>query len=244
MATSAAAWFLPGNMLDPVVVFADVPAPDGYAKVLCDWLAGPAPTDLHTVAGRLADRITCTRPQPLILVGHSAGGVLAMLVALRVPGKVHGLIVLNTGAHTDSQRNPDMPDRVRHHFGPELVGEFVDRCHARPLKPGMRDALIRHALHGSPQRYLDAFVSIRRIDLRPELARIQCPTVVVYGRMDQIRQASDAHELATGIPSSELIPSDSGHSSPLEDPDTVQRALSSIAARIACHAADPPSPPR
>jgi hypothetical protein len=81
----------------PDVMFADVCAPDGYATVVCDWLAGPAPTDHETAARRLA-----------------------------------------------------------------VVAEFIDRCHARELRPGVRDALIRRGLAGDPARYLDAFSSIRR----------------------------------------------------------------------------------
>jgi pimeloyl-ACP methyl ester carboxylesterase len=219
-------------MLDPAIMFADVPAPDGYTTVLCDWLAGPGPTDHHSAAGRLAERIHRTRPQPLILAGHSSGGVLAMLVTLQVPSRVHGLMLLNTGAHMEGQRNADIPARVRDSFGPELVGEFVDRCHARPLKPGARDTLIQRAMARDPQRYLDAFASIRRIDLRPDLAKIRCPTVVIRGTRDQVRLPSHAEELARGIPDSELILSDSGHSTPAEDPCTVGHTLTSLAARI------------
>jgi pimeloyl-ACP methyl ester carboxylesterase len=219
-------------MLDPAVMFADIRVPEGYARVLCDWLSEPAPADLPTAAGRLAEQITRDEPRTLILAGHSAGGVLAMLTALRVPGRVHGLLLANTGAHTAGQRNADMPDRVRDEFGPDLVAEFIDRCHDRALNPGVRDALIRHALDGDRDRYLDAFISIRRIDLRPELARIRCPTTVIYGRMDRIRLLSHAQELGAGIPDSELIACDSGHSSPLEDPRIVQQALLTLAARI------------
>jgi pimeloyl-ACP methyl ester carboxylesterase len=228
-----AVWFLSGNMLDPAVMFAAVAPPAGYHRVLCDWLGGPAPTDLPAAAERLAAQITATRPEPLILAGHSAGGVLAMLVALRIPEHVHGLMVANTGAHTAGQRNSDMPGRVAVSFGPDLVAEFVDRCHARPLRPAARDALIASALRRDPQRYLDAFVSIRRIDLRPELGRIRCPVTVLWGRQDQVRPSAHAQELAAGISGSELIASDSGHSSPLEDPATVEGALAGLASRVA-----------
>jgi pimeloyl-ACP methyl ester carboxylesterase len=228
-----AVWFLSGNMLDPAVMFAAVGPPAGYHRVLCDWLGGPAPTDLPAAAERLAAQITATRPEPLILAGHSAGGVLAMLVALRIPEHVHGLMVANTGAHTAGQRNSDMPGRVAVSFGPDLVAEFVDRCHARPLRPAARDALIASALRRDPQRYLDAFVSIRRIDLRPELGRIRCPVTVLWGRQDQVRPPAHAQELAAGISGSELIASDSGHSSPLEDPATVESALAGLASRVA-----------
>jgi pimeloyl-ACP methyl ester carboxylesterase len=235
-----AVWFLSGNMLDPAVIFAQVAAPPGYRRVLRDWLAGPAPTDLPAAAARLAAELAQARPRPLILVGHSAGAVLAMLVTLRVPEHVHGLLVANSGAHTAGQRNSDMPGRVAASFGPDLAAEFIDRCHARPLRPGARDALIRYALRGDPARYLDAFTSIRRIDLRPELSRITCPVTVVHGLRDQVRRPGHAQELAAGIRDSELIASDSGHSSPLEDPVTVQRALAGLAARVA--AADHPRP--
>jgi pimeloyl-ACP methyl ester carboxylesterase len=224
--------FLAGNMLDPAVMFAAVAAPEGWATVRYDWLAGPAPTDLSTAAGRLAGQVTRAGPRPLILVGHSAGGVLAMLTQLRVPGRVHGLLLVNTGAHTAGQRNADMPGRVRDSFGPDLAAEFIDRCHADPLPAQVRDALLRYALGGAPPRYLDAFISIRRFDLRPDLPKITCPAIVVYGLRDQVRLPSHAQELAAGIGGSELIASDSGHSSPLEDPGTIRDALARLAGRV------------
>jgi 3-oxoadipate enol-lactonase len=227
-----AVWFLAGTMVDPAVMFASVPAPEGWATVLYDGLAGAAPADLSTSAGRLAGQLTRAGPRPLILVGHSAGGVLAILTQLRVPGRVHGLLLVNTGAHAAGQRNADLPGPVRDSSGPDLAAEFIDRGPARPLQARVHDALLRHALGGEPPGYLDAFISIRRFDLRPDLPKITCPATVVYGLRDQVRLPSHAHELAAGISGSELIASDSGHSSPLEDPAAIQRALARLAARV------------
>jgi hypothetical protein len=63
------------------------------------------------------------------------------------------------------------------------VAEFIDRCRARPLPRGARHALARRALSRDQQRFIDAFNSIRRIDLSQELARISCPTVVIHGKL-------------------------------------------------------------
>jgi pimeloyl-ACP methyl ester carboxylesterase len=53
----------------------------------------------------------------LILVGHSSGGVLAMLIAMRVPDQVAGLLLVNAGADMDGHRSIDMPARTRAEFG-------------------------------------------------------------------------------------------------------------------------------
>jgi pimeloyl-ACP methyl ester carboxylesterase len=230
--STPAVWLFSGNMLDPDIVFGDIQVPDGYARVVCDWLAGPGPADHHTVADRFAAQIALAGPRPLILAGHSSGGLLAILIALRLLDHVQGLVLINTGAHAAGQRNSDMPGRVGNEFGPALVAEFIDRCHARPLDPGVREALIRSALAGQRQNYLDAFVSLRTIDLRPQLAQIRCPATVISGRLDRVRLPSHAAELATGIPDSRLVFADSGHLTPLEDPATLQYALANLAARI------------
>jgi 3-oxoadipate enol-lactonase len=231
-AAPPAVWFFSGNMLDPATVFGGIEAPAGYAKVLCRWLSGPGPTDHHTVAHRVAGQLAAATPQPLILAGHSSGGLLALLIALQLGDRVDGLLLANTGAHARGQRNSDMPDRVRDEFGPELVAEFIDRCHARPLGRGVRETLIERALGGSPQNYLDAFRSLRRIDLSPELARLRCPATIIGGRLDTVRLPGHASELAGGLPGGQLVLADSGHLSPLEDPATVQAALNSLAVRI------------
>jgi pimeloyl-ACP methyl ester carboxylesterase len=117
-------------------------------------------------------------------------------------------------------------------------GADIGRCdrgpgHADPA-PGARPRARAAAA-------LDAFISIRRHDLRPDLAKITCPATVVYGLRDQVRLPSHAQELAAGISGSELIASDSGHSSPLEDPVTIQRALARLAARVTAALDSPPA---
>jgi pimeloyl-ACP methyl ester carboxylesterase len=230
--TQPAVWFLAGNMLDMHVTFANVAVPDGYDKTLFDWLAGPAPTDHCTAAKRLAEQLSTVASRRLILVGHSSGGVLAMLTALEVPDRVKGLLLTNTGAHMNGHRNSDIPDRIRANFGSDIVAEFVDRCHASALAPETRGALIQRALARPPERFLDAFDSIRRIDLRRRLPQIACPTVIIRGLRDQARLPVHAEELAAGIPDSELMLSDSGHNTPLEDPGIIIQALAKLADRI------------
>jgi pimeloyl-ACP methyl ester carboxylesterase len=67
---------------------------------------------------------------------------------------------------------------------------------------------------------------IGRIDSRPHLAAIRCPTLVIAGREDAIMPVAWLEELAQGIPGARLeIIEDCGHMAPLEQPERVTELL-------------------
>jgi pimeloyl-ACP methyl ester carboxylesterase len=66
----------------------------------------------------------------------------------------------------------------------------------------------------------------RRIDSRPDLARIKVPTVVLVGDADELTPPSHAREIAAGVEKARLVVvADCGHLSTLERPDAVTAAL-------------------
>ena len=67
---------------------------------------------------------------------------------------------------------------------------------------------------------------IGRVDSRPGLAAIRCPTLVIAGREDQLMPLEVVQELADGIPGARLTAiEDCGHVAPLEQPDRVREAF-------------------
>ena len=67
---------------------------------------------------------------------------------------------------------------------------------------------------------------INRVDSRPHLAKIRCPTLVVAGRDDAIMPLAMLEELAGGIVGSRLVVADKcGHVAPLEQPQLVTMNL-------------------
>ena len=65
-----------------------------------------------------------------------------------------------------------------------------------------------------------------RPDSRPDLAKIDCPTLVLYGRQDALTPANIQQELVDGIAGAYLVAvDDSGHLSPMERPEEVSAAL-------------------
>ena len=65
---------------------------------------------------------------------------------------------------------------------------------------------------------------ISRVDSRPTLATIRCPTLVLVGDADTLTPPDRATEMADGI-SGALSVLNSGHLSPLEQPEYVAQAL-------------------
>jgi pimeloyl-ACP methyl ester carboxylesterase len=65
-----------------------------------------------------------------------------------------------------------------------------------------------------------------RVDSRPSLAGIACPTLIVWGRQDGITTEGHQAELLDGIPGARLeVIEDCGHLATLEKPRTVTRLL-------------------
>jgi len=74
---------------------------------------------------------------------------------------------------------------------------------------------------------------IARVDSRPTLTQIRCPTLVLCGRDDTLTPVELHEEMAAGIAGAQLVVlDDCAHMSPLERPADVSRALRAWLARI------------
>jgi pimeloyl-ACP methyl ester carboxylesterase len=72
-----------------------------------------------------------------------------------------------------------------------------------------------------------------RRDHRGSLASIAAPTLIIVGEMDAITPPMSAEAMHEAIPSSQLVSiSGSGHMSPMEQPEQVNRAIRDFAGRI------------
>lgn len=73
---------------------------------------------------------------------------------------------------------------------------------------------------------------IARPDSRDTLGDIYCPTLILCGEYDTWTPPSVHRDMAIAIPDSQLvIVQDSGHLTPIEQPDAVTQALRALLAR-------------
>lgn len=225
---------LPGTLCAPAV-FGDVATHSTLLNtelVVISWLTEGASWDLPAVADRVLDRVAALTDRPLLLAGHSTGGVIAVLAALAAPDRVAGLLLSNTGANMRGHGDVEAVIAwLEAQWGPAARGRVLDRCFQYPPAPTLRRELDGFASMVSKDAALQALRSQFAIDLAPRLAELTMPVCIAHGRHDPVRPVSHAEFLVEHIPDAELILLDAGHTPMAEDPVSYAAALDRLLAR-------------
>ena len=192
---------VPGTMCSPRI-FAGLADEGGLglAVAAVPWLEWPGPHDMATLGAMVAEQAAAL--SPVVLVGHSTGGVIALSAALRArPGTVAGIVLCDTGVNMHGHGDVDaIIERVRRDWGPPLWEQIVRRSvHVEPDASTLAD-LLAYPARISPLAVEEALRSQRDTDLLPELHRLaDLPALVVHGVHDQARPVSHAQELAAAL---------------------------------------------
>lgn len=175
----------------------------------------------------MAERIAATVPEHCVLLGFSLGGYVARRIAYLVPDKLAGLVLLNTSARASteqelSRNQQQISMSERYPFKGQTLSALK-----RALHPDRTDdaPLLAHlqamSLNLGQQVFLRQLGLVRQ-DGHAELAYINCPSLVIASRNDQMRSIQEAENMADALPNSHLnIIEDCGHMSPLERPEVV-----------------------
>jgi pimeloyl-ACP methyl ester carboxylesterase len=200
------------------------------------WQFGPVMLADHrrddSIAA-IARRVLDHAPPRFRLLGLSMGGYIAFELLRQAPERITRLALLDTTARADTA---EQSARRRELIGLTQAGRFgevADLAYPLLVAPGrladpvLRELLRVMAAETGPEAFIRQQSAIMaRRDSRPDLAAIDCPTLVLVGEADQLTPPERAQEIAAGIRGARLtvIP-DSGHMSTLEQPERVNAAL-------------------
>jgi pimeloyl-ACP methyl ester carboxylesterase len=167
------------------------------------------------------------------LAGLSMGGYVALEIMRQAPARVLKLALLDTNARQDtseqSERRLVLIDLARRSRFAEvaklLLPALVNRARSHdPQIVGTIQTMARNV--GVEAFYRQQSAIIGRIDSRPHLKAIRCPTLILCGHQDAITPPPLHQELADGIDGAWLvIIEDCGHLSTIEQPEEVNTAL-------------------
>ncbi len=186
---------------------------------------GPERASIKGYADLLADLIRQVSPnQPVILVGHSMGGMISLTLALEYPELVERLILLcptisgNLSFFINFYTAPvvilewiPIFDLLGGLLEPYVIG-LADRI-MRPASFAARSGVSMEDYHrlredarrpGQGRIRAECFWAMRNGDLRGKLRQIKAPSLVLWGMEDNTVPLRDASALASEWPDVDL----------------------------------------
>ena len=187
----------------------------------------PALTEatLDAQVTRLLDEL----PDRFVLGGLSLGGIVAMALVRTAPERVSSLILLSTNPHgpTEDQLQNWRASRDDLRAGRtarDLQSDWLPLLLSEPAgSPELVEVTLIMADEVG-EASLDAQLALQatRIDERPALRDVRCPTMIISARQDALCSVAKHIELNELVPDSALmIIEDCGHLSPLERPAAI-----------------------
>ncbi len=156
---------------------------------------------------------------PVVLIGNSLGGHIALLYALRYPEHTRALILTGSSGLYERTLGTEYPRRNDYQF-------IRERAQMTFYDPSfVTDELVQEVYEAvnnreSALRIISFSRSAMRSNLRHELPAIQQPVCLIWGRQDRITPPEVAEEFHQLLPNSELHFIDRcGHAPMMEQPD-------------------------
>ncbi len=173
--------------------------------------------------------------EPAVIVGHSMGALVAINLAAQSPARVKNLVVVDAvgiGEKADflsyaltkkimgpESRFETIEGLLRGEFK-SMVEDFIQRQKPKTAKEFF-GSLPKSPFTGKPFLPMTPSVqmsaSIIDFDLRPQLAAIRQPTLILWGAKDPVAPPQDAPLLKTRIPHASLKVLDQCGHSPMQD---------------------------
>lgn len=160
-----------------------------------------------------------------VIAGHSMGGAIALQMAIHMPERVAGLILVGTGSKLPIE--PTLPQRIMDE--PEKTVDWLVDWSWGPNAPEELKAYGRqNLLATSPVVLRDDYLACQAFDVRDQLDQISAPTLVLGAADDRMVKLKFSTFLAERIPNAALvvIEGNAGHMFPLEQPHIVADAVS------------------
>jgi pimeloyl-ACP methyl ester carboxylesterase len=186
-----------------------------------------AAPSLNVYADRLAALLADEAATPAAVVGHSLGGAIVLRLAIRRPDAVSALVLAGAAGISSATRNARYALAVTGIVKPGRklapYRRWIARSNAlkRAVFGGWGAAdpealppeLVEAFLSGPPRHTdtVSAAKALIRDDPRPDLDRVRCPSLVLWGARDHQLPVADAFDYARRLGGRLRVIADCGH---------------------------------
>lgn len=201
-----------------------------------------APYSFENVAYALKTAIDRLNTGPVVIVGHSMGGMIAQEAYAHFPDKIRALALTFTTSAFGGRDS-------------DFARQFID-ARLKPLDLGrsMREIAdkLMPTMHGGtydleglmlagrvmatvpPETYREAVTMLTTFDRRALLPQIKVPTLVLAGDDDNVAPAAAMQRMAAKIPGAKFVSlRGCGHLGPMDQPVAFNHALLSFLQHLA-----------
>lgn len=189
--------------------------------------APPAPYTMRDHSNDLLGLLDHLAIGQATLIGVSVGGMIALDFAAQHPERVASLVLMDTGGKIGDADSWNMRiETLEQHGMAHLANAILERWFAPTTQGAMRkigyNMLVTTPLAG----YIGTCAAIRDADLRPTLAAITMPALVLCGAQDSATTPKFVEKLATALPNGKFQLIDgAGHIPSWEQPDATADAI-------------------
>lgn len=193
-------------------------------------------SQLDDIVEDCARRLKSSTGAPLVLVGHSFGGLVAAHLARRADLRVHSLILI-APAGMGTRINQDFLDGMLHARTPQALQRELNRLTSESVPLSEKQLLDMLAQINRRKETLSGISAelaqegVQQHDLLPVLEQLSMPVTLIQGRQDDIVRWQDALD-APAQTSLHLL-ADAGHMPQWEKPGLVARLVVNGAQRRA-----------
>lgn len=188
---------------------------------------------VHGVARYTTDFLRQRHNEPVVLVGNSFGGHVALRIALENPELVRGLVLAGSSGLIEKTMVREITVRPSREWLVRKIGElFFDQSF-------MRDADVDRAHRelsdrGGARAMVKLSRSARSDHLGEKIASIEHPTLLIWGKQDVVTPPEAAEEFRARLRNSRIVWFDRcGHAPMIECSELFADALGDFCAELA-----------
>jgi len=186
------------------------------------------PYDLEQVSASLARLIESLGKEPVVLIGHSMGGLIAQETYVRHPRLVRALALCFTSPAFAGGGSDFTKQFIAARIAPLDQGKTMAQIAAQLIPTMGSNSKLAQQIMASvpPETYRKAVQLLTTFDRRKELADIKVPTLLVAGSDDKTAPPAMMERMAQKIPGSQYVMLKyCGHLGPMDKPGEFNAAL-------------------